>query len=182
VAAAGFIKSAFLRYFSRPAHERILYRAIRRHKIGQIVELGVAKGVRAKRLIELAQRSAKGEVRYAGIDLFEARDPGQPGLTLKQAHCLLRATGAKVQAVPGDPFSALARVANSLTGTQLLIIAADQSGPALERAWFYVPRMLTENAIVYIETASDRGAVYQRLTVAEIANKSQAAQRNRRAA
>lgn len=181
MAAAGFFKSALLRYFARPAHERVLYRAVRKHKIASIVELGMGRGVRAQRLIEMAQRHHPGEVRYAGIDLFEARDASEAGITLKQAHCLLRATKAKALVVPGDPFSALARVANSLTGTQLLIIAADQDAAALERAWFYVPRMLASGALVFVEQRSQRGAAYQRLTAAQVAEKSQP-QRMRRAA
>lgn len=182
MAAAGFLQSAFLRYFAQPAHERVLYRAIRKHKIGQIVELGVGLGLRAQRLIAMAQRSCKTDVRYAGIDLFEARDTDQPGLTLKEAHRLLRATGVKVQAVPGDPYSALARVANSLTGTRLFIVAADQDAAALERAWFYVPRMLASDALVFTETTSARRAVYQRLSLAEVEDRSHAIQRQRRAA
>lgn len=182
MAAAGFLQSAVLRYFAQPAHERVLYRAIGKHKIGQIVELGVGSGVRAQRLIAMAQRASPGEVRYAGIDLFEARDTDQPGLTLKEAHRRLRSTGAKVQAVPGDPYSALARVANSLTGTRLLIVAADQDAAALERAWFYVPRMLTSDACVFVETASPRGMLYQRVSLAEVEQKSHAMQRQRRAA
>lgn len=182
MAAAGFFQSVIFRYFARPAHQRTLFRAIRKHKIGQIVELGVGTGVRAHRLIALAQRYGQGEVRYAGIDLFEARDPSQPGMTLKQAHSQFKATGAKVQVAPGDPYSALARVANSLTGTRLLVIAADQDAAALERAWFYVPRMLTSDALVFVELRTAKGAVYQRLSHDEVSAKSQATQRNRRAA
>jgi hypothetical protein len=182
VAAAGFLQSVVFRYLSRPAHERVLYRAIRKHKIGRIVELGVGTGVRAQRLIAMAQRHHGDEVRYAGVDLFEARDASQPGLTLKRAHVLLRGTGAKVQAVPGDPYSALARVANGLTETQLLIVAADQDAAALERAWFYVPRMLTADALVFVETHGEKGVRYERWTSAMVAEKSQVMQKHRRAA
>jgi hypothetical protein len=91
--------------------------------------------------------------------LFEAREARHPGLTLKEAYTQLRPLGAKVQLVPGDPFSALARVANSSVGTQLLIISADQDAASLARAWFYVPRMLAEQSQVFVEELLANSAV-----------------------
>jgi hypothetical protein len=64
---------------------------------------------------------------------------------------LLKPTGVQVQLVPGDPYSALARVANNLTGTDLVVVAADQDPLALERAWFYFPRLLHTTSHVFAE-------------------------------
>mgnify|MGYP002625009669 CR=1 FL=1 len=184
MAAAGFFKSLRLRYFAKPAYDRRLYSLIRRHKIGQIVELGVAQGQRSIRMIELAQRYHEGEVRYTGIDLFEARQDDAPGLSLKQAYTRMRATGAKVQLIPGDPFSSLARSANSLTGTQLLLISADQDAASLDRAWFYVPRMLADGAHVLVEHLGDdpAKAKYELLSRDRIDVLAGANQQRRRAA
>ena len=53
--------------------------------------------------------------------------------------------------VPGDPLSALTRVANSLAGTDVVIISLDQTGDLLDQAWRYVPRMLHADSLVYLE-------------------------------
>jgi hypothetical protein len=41
-------------------------------------------------------------------------------------------------------------------GTELLVISADQTGESLDRAWFYVPRLLAMNASVYVEKADPK--------------------------
>ena len=50
---------------------------------------------------------------------------------------------------------ALSAAANSLTNTDLLIISADQDAASLERAWFYVPRMLHGETLVLHEQPAD---------------------------
>lgn len=151
--AASFLQYVHLAYFSKPACDRHLYRLIRAKGITNIVELGMGDGVRAERMIRVAQRGREASaVRYSGIDLFEARCPSSlPGLKLKDAHRLLKGTGARTQLIPGDPLSALSRVANELSGTELLVVRCDDDAESLERAWFYVPRMLTPDATVLLE-------------------------------
>ncbi len=102
----------YLAYFSQPPADRVLYRLIRRRKIQRMVEIGVGVAVRSRRLIQAAQGASRTlRVRYTGIDLFEARDASDAGgLPLKEIYRLLKPTGAQTQLVPGDPFSALARV------------------------------------------------------------------------
>jgi hypothetical protein len=160
-----------LAWFSRPAHERCLYRDLRRSGGTAIVELGVGDARRARRLIAVAGRYASGaRISYAGIDLFEARPVDAPGLRLKEAHRELTRTGAHIRLVPGDPLSALARSANALTSTDLLVISADLDSASLERAWFYVPRMLHPGSRVFLETreAATARPRYRRLSLPEI--------------
>jgi hypothetical protein len=105
------------------------------------VELGVGMGRLSLRLIEVAQMFAgEDRVRYVGIDLFEARPAISPGMTLKRAHRLFRATGADSRLIPGDPLTALARAANSLANTDFVVIAADQDGSSVAQSMFYLPR------------------------------------------
>jgi len=110
-------------------------------------------------MIELAAlQSSPGRIRYTGIDRFEARTPSDgPGLSLKDAHRLLSRTGARVQLLPGDPLSVLARAANNLTGSDLIVISAGHDPHSLGRAWFYVPRMLAARSCVLIEEPSGPG-------------------------
>src|SRR5262249_48247135 len=137
------LKYLYLAYFSKPAEHRILYRLIHRHKLRKILEIGFGNPQRSVRMIQVATNRRIGQgVRYAAIDLFEARSKEQPGLALKDAHCLLKPTAASVQLVPGDASSALTRSANALHDMDLVIISADYDEPALAGAWFYLPRML----------------------------------------
>ncbi|REJ64462.1 MAG: hypothetical protein DWQ31_21265 [Planctomycetota bacterium] len=154
------LKYCYLAYLAKPVAERSLYRLVRRHRVRRIVELGVGDTSRAQRLIQVAGRYHEPQdVAYAGIDLFEARPNEQAPLSLKSAYRQMTPLGARLQLIPGDPYSALARAANSLTKTDLLLVAADQDLESLRHAWFYVPRMLHENSQVLAEkvTADDEG-------------------------
>jgi hypothetical protein len=149
------LRSLYLSHLSKPASDRPIYRLVNRRRIRRIVELGVGLGGRAVRMIEAAAfHGPIGDVRYTGIDLFEDRTGSEgPGMPLKTAHRLLKATGARIQLVPGDPFTALSRVANGLGGTELVIISAGYDPESLARAWFYLPRMLREGSQVLVEQA-----------------------------
>ena len=150
-----FVRFMILSRFSRPAHERLIYRMIRQLRATTVVEIGVQEGVGSQRIIEAALRfSPADEIRYTGIDLFEARPPQSPGMKLKEAHRRLKRHGVHVHLIPGDPFSALARSANTLTGTDLIVIRGDQEPEALRRSWIYVPRMLHERSVVLQESNS----------------------------
>jgi hypothetical protein len=168
----GRLRYLYLAYLSRPDSERALYRAIRRQRARSILELGIGGGQRARRMIEVAQFChPREQVRYAGIDAFEARSSDAPaGLTLKQAHQLLKATAARIQLIPGDPYSALARTANALGALDVIVIAADLSDEQLQRAWFYVPRLLHAGSQIWrerLDAASGR-SVFQPLARATI--------------
>jgi hypothetical protein len=153
------LRSLYLRYFSKPASDRPIYRAIRRHRMQKIVELGVGDGRRAMRMIEIARRaSPQLDVHYVGMDLFEGRTESSGlGMSLKAAHQLLRGTGVRVQLVPGNPSDGLVRLANSLGKVDLLILPAELDSPEFARLWFFVPRMLHDDSVVFIDGPSDDG-------------------------
>jgi predicted O-methyltransferase YrrM len=184
VPAAGRLKYLFLAWLSKPKGDRRLYRLIRRRRPKRIVELGIADGRRALRMISVATRDAvAGEVSYAGIDLFEARATDKSTtLTLKEAYRRLKATGARIRLAPGDPLNALTRVANELTGTDLLLISAGQDKESLAQAWFYVPRMLHAGSLVMVEEIDTQRQtnVWRQLTIAEV--NARVPQRDRRRA
>ncbi|RIK73488.1 MAG: hypothetical protein DCC68_24790 [Planctomycetota bacterium] len=167
------VRYAYLAYFSKPKVNRAVYRAIRKLRPKAIVEIGVGSAERAVRAISLAAKLQPGErIAFTAVDMFEASPPGRASLGVKKCHQHLSATGAKIQLVPGDPFSALARMANSLMGTDLLIIAADQQGESLDRAWFYVPRMLHDASVVLLEEpAADGMTAFRQLAKSEVVGK-----------
>lgn len=172
MSALDLLKYIHLAYFSKPKSERVVYRAIRRRRPRSVVELGVGNGVQTQRIIKFCTKTiGASEFRYTGIDLFEAREASQPGITLKLAHKSLKPLACKVQLVPGDPFSALSRSANSLTQTDLIIIRSDQDASSLQRAWFYLPRMLSERCQVFHERQNKSGEKQlQQLSIAEVTN------------
>ena len=149
----------YFAHLSKPQSDRPIYQAIRRHKIRRIVELGVGSGRRALRMIEVAKlASPRQDICYVGMDLFEGRSESDgPGLSLKAAYQFLRGVGARVQLVPGNPAESLVRTANSLGKIDLLIVPAELDSPSSSRAWFFVPRMLHERSLVFVERAADSG-------------------------
>ncbi|HUE72547.1 MAG TPA: hypothetical protein VMP01_16805, partial [Pirellulaceae bacterium] len=145
--------------------------------IRSVVEIGIADAARTRKVWEaLAFRRENLPLRYTGIDPFESRPPGQPALSLKQAYSELRRDGVQVKLVPGDPATALHRTANSLTGTDLLIISATIDAGDLARAWTWMPRMLHAGTIIYQEVRDAAGASsWQRLSIVEIQQRAKAA-------
>ncbi len=161
LSAANGLKALWLAYLSQPAGDRPLYRLIRKRKIRRIVEIGIGDGRRALRMISLAQRyHSAADIRYTGIDWFEARrcDDGT-GLTLKQAYRVLRGTSARIHLVPSDAHEAFARVANALSGNELVTITSGEPPEALGRIWFFLPRMLAAGAtVVYSQMGNGPGS------------------------
>lgn len=164
------IQRFWLFYFSKPAADRPLYKAICGKTIRSVVEIGIADQSRTRKLWDvLAWRVENLPLKYTGIDLFDSRPKDQPALLLKQAFALLRRDGVTVNLIPGDPQSALNRSANSLTGTDLLLVSRNLASHALAPAWRWVPRMLHAGTIIFQEVADTNGApAWQRLSIVEI--------------
>lgn len=159
MAAASWLKYAFLAHFSKPRTQRQLFRLIKVHKICRIVEVGIFSLERTTAMIAVAQRFAGTEpVNYTGLDWFDARDSELPKLTLKDAHRRLQTTGAAVRLVPGEPARSIASIANSHQHTGLLLLSSQVMDSSLAPAWFYLPRMVDGQSIVLRERidAADR--------------------------
>ena len=151
------LHSLYLTRLSQPPSERILYRLIAKHRPLRLVELGLEDAVRAKRLIQQATRYQTEGVTYCGVDWFEAHPDGKPEISLKDAHRELSGQGAKIRLLPGDPYTVLAKQANTLGNTDLLLVGCGHDPEVLERAWRYVPRMLHEQTLVFLEEAATGG-------------------------
>jgi hypothetical protein len=173
----------FLAYLSRPKADRKLYRLISRSETVRIVEIGIASPGRTQRMIHVAaDLRGTQAVHYTGIDAYEDRPQGLPPLALRDIYCRLRATGAHIRLVPGDPLPALARTANLLTATDLLLVSAHIDDALLQGAWFYVPRMLHAGSMVVREETTAMGrSTFRTLPHAEIEQWATAAQPRRAA-
>jgi hypothetical protein len=186
LSVGSLLRRSYLLYFSQPAADRAVYKAVTACKVRAIVEIGIGLAGRTRRLLEIAGwRRDCLPLRYTGIDLFEARPSHCPGVPLKQAFAQLRLPNVKVQLVPGDPYSALRRVANALAGTDLLLIAGDQDPESLARAWTWLPRMLTPQSLIFVEEPAAKAGqtCWRPLTFQEIERRASSASRaHRRAA
>jgi hypothetical protein len=182
LSAANGLKALWLAYLSKPADERVLYRLIRKRKLRKIVEIGIGSGQRALRMISLARRyHPAAQVRYTGIDWFEGRTTNSAdGMNLKTAYRMLRASGARIHLVPRDAHEAFARVANALSGNELVAISCEQPLESLGRMWFFLPRMLAPQAVVLFSRPTDEDRIWRPLPLAEI--QSLGAEPRRRAA
>ncbi len=166
------IKLTYNSYLSHPASDRIIFRTIRRIRARRIVECGIGSTQRSRRMIETALLVSPGdEIHFTGIDQFESRTAADgPGVSLKLAHRQLSASGAKVKLIPGNPLSALARMANTLGNTDILIISARQNPVEMAAAWFFVPRILHAGSVVLKEEALVGGRIsLKSISLAEIA-------------
>ncbi len=165
MAGLGRLRLFYLLHFSKPVSDRLVYRELRRKKARKIVEIGMGSAERAVQAINvLKEFHAVGDIHYTGIDQFEARIIGDgPRLTLRDAHRVLKTTGARVQLVPGTAGEALLRVANGLKEIDAVIISADQSPEQMAQAWFYLPRMVHGSTLFFQETGLLDGATTMHL-------------------
>lgn len=173
------LRLQYLTRFSKPAADRILYRAAHQQPPRRILEVGIGTAGRALRILEvIAMHGPVGPVSYTGVDLFESRTAAHtPGLTLKKAHQVLRSTGAKIRLLPGDPFSVFSRHANMLGTFDFVLISAEP----LDGAWFYLPRMLEEECRVFWEESCGGTGGFREVSMTEIQKLACAGQRRRAA-
>jgi hypothetical protein len=169
MAAIGWAGSVWLTRLSQPAGERVVHRHVLRHAPARILEIGLGTLVRTERMLRAAARAA-GEVSYVGLDRFEGRgvtDP--PGVSLKEAHRRLAGLG-QVRLVPGNADGSLARVCNQLGQFDLVLVSADNDPRHLERAWFFIQRLLAAATTVLVEPAAGASwTVLPRLRIDELA-------------
>jgi predicted O-methyltransferase YrrM len=142
-----------LSYLSKPTSDRLIYRAIFHKKPRRILELGIAQGRRALRMIDACARFAeRSDVQYTGMDRFEDRaEIDGPGLPLIAAHRILKQCGARIKLIPGDPLRNLAQAANDLGQFDLLVISPQTELDRLNRIWYFVPRLLNPQSLVLLE-------------------------------
>ena len=184
MSVSSLARHLYYAHLSQPPHERLIYRWIKRQHLTSLVEIGMGSAVRSARMVAVASQFGQNRsVLYTGVDLFEARNSsGAAGVTLKGAYRLLRPMGVRFRLVPGDALAALSRHANQLTGTDLLVISADQDPYSLSQAWVYVPRMLHPQSVVLLEQRTPRGMEFHRMSHGDVEAASSRALRRRKVA
>ena len=161
------IKRLYWLHLSKPRESRALYRTAHKLRAKRIVEFGITDPDRSLRLVKLAVEACSPgqQICYTALDLFDARSEKRSPLTIKQAHRHFASSGAKVQLVPGPLPEGLARRANTLLGSDLIIFAEDVVPANDGRFWFYLPRLLHPESCVL---RAHRAGVDQECRFAEI--------------
>ena len=153
MARMGLFRRLWLTRLSQPAGERAVYRHVLAKRPRRVIELGLGMLVRTERLLtELG--GVDPPVEYVGLDRFESRgisDP--PGVSLKEAHRRLHSL-ARVQLVPGNVDTSLARLCNHLGVFDLVLVSASTDERHLERSWFFVQRIISATTTVFVESRS----------------------------
>lgn len=160
----------YLSYLSYPASDRFLYRLVFRHPPSSILEIGLGGVLRAQRLLEvIRQRVPLDSILYTGIDLFEASPP-QFGKTppLKDVYRTLRQTGARIRLYPGDPWTVFSQRANYLGPVDLLLVSSQVDPKSMAKAWFYIPRMLHADSLVFVEHRAGQKRLFRKINVASL--------------
>lgn len=154
MAKMGLLRSLWLTRFSQPVAERVLYRQVLGDPPRRILELGMGTLVRTERLLQaVGSRRDVAEIHYVGLDRFEGRMPTDPpGVSLKLAHQRLHSL-ARVQLVPGNVDSSLARLCNHLGVFDLVLISAANDERHLARCWFFLQRLTASGTKAFVESA-----------------------------
>lgn len=170
MAKLGMLRSLWLTRLSKPAGERTLYRHALKTPPRRILELGLGTLGRTERLLEIAGSSiAAADLAYVGLDRFESRAATDAaGVSLKEAHRRLHGK-ARVQLVPGNIDSALARVCNHLGLFDLVVISAANDERHLSRCWFFLQRITTAQTTVFVESASGAWSLLPKAKIDEMA-------------
>lgn len=155
----GLFRRLWLTRLSTPAAERVIYRHVLQSPPRRIIELGLGLLGRTERLLQtVTAATAADAVHYVGLDRFEGRTPTDPpGVTLKEAHRRLTKL-ARVQLVPGNVDTSLARLCNHLGVFDLVLIAADTDERHLERCWFFLQRITSAGTTVLLESRTAGGS------------------------
>lgn len=155
-------------HFSKPVVDRALYRFVATHAPRSILEIGLTSLERTCNLLRLAQRAGKTEeIRYCGIDLFEARPAGHR-LRLKDAHCQVRKCSSVSRLIPGELGSIHPGLANQLGQHDLIVLTLSSRLDPAAPSVALLSRMLTEQGHLLLREGSGPQDAYRVLTKAEV--------------
>lgn len=142
-----------------------------------IMEIGVWKGERAKKMIELAKRyNTADSIHYYGFDLFETMDEEKYNKEVsKQPPSMdtieekLKVTGAHIHLFKGDTTKTLPDAASNLPEMDLVFIDGGHSLETIANDWQYVSTMLgSGSTVIFDDYWSNRTDAGSKVTVDSI--------------
>lgn len=172
-----------LAWFSGPKCDRMIFRHIAKHQPANILEIGLGLGIRTLRMFDVAGRNANAsELRYTGIDLFEARNTVAAALPLKEAYKLLRMQGINVRLIPGEPAMAMKVSTATLARTDLIVIDSDISEASMAATWKLILPIMSEKTLVVRQRIEDGVKVCYELGIADVRDLVESGDNTKRAA
>lgn len=143
----------------RPKRYRYLFRAIRKIKPRNIMEIGTWNGNRAIRMIETAKKFYRPEqINYYGFDLFEemTKDRFEEELSKfppAQDEVLhkLKQTGVNIRLYKGDTLVTLPRAVDSLPKMDFIFIDGGHSVETIANDWNYAEQLMHKNSVVIFD-------------------------------
>ncbi|MFW6186211.1 MAG: class I SAM-dependent methyltransferase [Halobacteriota archaeon] len=112
---------------------------IRQHKPKRIMEIGIANGDNAKKMIE----NAGGKVEYYGFDLF-------PGNFMDRIRERLEETGATVRLYKGYSNETIPANMDKLPQMDLIFIDGDHSYSGTREDWENSRKLMKENGVIFV--------------------------------
>ena len=171
MASIGIFRKLWFLRNARSVGERPLVRSILESKPRKILELGIGELERTPKMLSMVARISDVPIHYVGFDRFEARMPGDPpGVTLKEAHSCLQKFG-RIQLVPGNPDSTLARLCNHLGSFDLILVSAAIDQVTISRCWFFLQRLTQSHTIILQESSEGIWANVSHQNIADRANR-----------
>ena len=170
MAQLSWVQRLYWRYFSKPVGDRSLFLHVIENPLASLLEIGIGNGDRIKQVLPLCTlKDGAGQIRYVGVDAFESALPGVPHMNLKTAHRLLAEYGVKAHLIPGDPTTALARVAHTVLPSDLIIIDGvwGIGTPQSKAIQDWLPRLCHSKSSIF--TALTPGGKLERVPLPETA-------------
>lgn len=168
-------KRFYWRYLSKPASERSLFLHVLETPVSSILELGLGNGDRFTRVIPLCTKpQGVNQIRYAGVDQFESAPAGAPHLPLKTAHRKLAELGVKANLIPGDTLAGIARVANIVLPSDLVIVDGRwNSGDDISQAIHqWLPRLCHDQSTIFARNSDSEAFVKQAIPATAVSSDS----------
>lgn len=153
-----WFQKVYWQHFSKPVEERALMLHLLQHPVASVLEIGIGSGERLQRVLPVLKAPAGVlQIRYVGVDLFEAAEEhgARPTdhLPLKSVHRLVSERGMKASLIPGTPETALPRIAQTLPPSDLVIIDAGWRTPELSECFAqWLPRVTTPGGLLFART------------------------------
>ncbi|MCU0710480.1 MAG: hypothetical protein MUC43_00375 [Pirellula sp.] len=168
-------KRFYWRYLAKPAGERALFLHVLENPVASILEIGLGDGERFARVIPLCIKpEGISQIRYAGVDPFESASAGTPHLPLKTAHRKLAELGVKANLIPGDTIAAIARVANVVLPSDLVIVdgrwnSGDEISQAIHQ---WLPRLCHDRSTIFARNSDSEAFAKQTLPATVVSSDS----------
>ncbi|MEL7497092.1 MAG: hypothetical protein AAFN77_05740 [Planctomycetota bacterium] len=147
-----FFGQLSLSMFSKPVTDRVIYKLIKQNQFESFVEVGLGDGSRLERIIQFALTYSNSDnLRYTGVDRFDARPEEQSPLRLIDMHKKMKSIPAKTQLVPGELEPAIRRIANSHLRIDMVILSAGFQEQQFANAVMFFPRMMHSGSKLLVQ-------------------------------